>query len=95
MVQSPSAPIAAPRRLAMLTAVALIALTAAGCLKKDGGDITGSIGPTGNSAESWRAYADQWGKRYDEKPGDKTASLNYARARIRLSPALAGPQAPS
>ena len=27
-----------------------------------------------------RAYADDWGKRYDHNPGDKTASINYARA---------------
>lgn len=80
MVLSPSTFAAAPRRLAMLAAVALVALTAGGCLKKDGADITGSVGPAGNSAESWRSYADEWGKRYDEKPGDKTASLNYARA---------------
>ena len=27
-----------------------------------------------------RAYADDWGKRYDGNPGDKVASINYARA---------------
>ena len=27
-----------------------------------------------------RAYADDWGKRYDANPGDKVASINYARA---------------
>jgi Flp pilus assembly protein TadD len=27
-----------------------------------------------------RAYADDWGKRYDRNPGEKVASINYARA---------------
>jgi len=27
-----------------------------------------------------RAYADDWGKRYDGNPGEKVASINYARA---------------
>jgi hypothetical protein len=30
-------------------------------------------------SDQWRAYADEWGKRYDQNPGDKTASINYAR----------------
>lgn len=71
---------AAPRRIALLTAAAMLALATSGCLKKDAGDITGSVSPAGTSDDQWRAYAEEWGKRYDEKPGDKTASLNYARA---------------
>ncbi len=70
-----------PRRLRMLAAVALVALAVTGCMGKGGADVTGSVGPVaGSSEEQWRAYAEEWGKRYDEKPGDKTASLNYARA---------------
>lgn len=68
------------RTLRMVAAVSLIALATAGCLKKDG-DVTGSLAtPASGTPEAWRAYADEWGKRYDAKPGDKTASLNYARA---------------
>ena len=70
-----------------LSAIALIALMAAaaplgGC--RDFGDVTGSIAgtqqalPTGEA--ELRAYADDWGKRYDRNPGEKVASINYARA---------------
>jgi len=48
------------------------------------GDITGSIGSTQAALpandEDLRAYADSWGRRFDANPGDKTASINYARA---------------
>src|SRR5271170_2959170 len=61
--------------------VVLIA-TLGGC--RDMGDITGSIGSTNQalptSDAELRAYADNWGKRYDADPGAKVASLNYARA---------------
>jgi Flp pilus assembly protein TadD len=70
------------RRIALLCAAALIGLSAGGCLRKGAEDVTGSInkGAPGTNPESWRAAADEWGRRYDEKPGDKTVSLNYARA---------------
>jgi Flp pilus assembly protein TadD len=70
------------RRVALLCAVALIGLSTGGCLRKGSSDVTGSITSPGQggSPESWRAAADEWGRRYDEKPGDKTVSLNYARA---------------
>ncbi len=39
------------------------------------------IGSTGApSQEAYRKLAETWGKRYQSNPGDKTASLNYARA---------------
>jgi Flp pilus assembly protein TadD len=49
------------------------------------GDITGSISgrPTAQlpaDPEGLRAYADHWGKVYADKPGEKFASINYARA---------------
>ncbi|HYC24441.1 MAG TPA: tetratricopeptide repeat protein [Roseiarcus sp.] len=53
-----------------------------GCRGSD--DVTGSIGaassglPTGDS--DLRAYADTWAKRYEANPGEKVASMNYARA---------------
>ncbi len=70
------------RRIALLCAVALIGLSAGGCLRKGGEDVTGSINKAslGNNPDAWRAAADEWGRRYDEKPGEKTVSLNYARA---------------
>ena len=30
--------------------------------------------------DQWRAYAADWGKHYEQNPGDKNASINYARA---------------
>jgi len=48
------------------------------------GDVTGSI--TGShqampsDEASLRDYADHWGKVYDKNPGEKVASINYARA---------------
>lgn len=62
-------------RVALL-AVAVLML--AGC-KTIGGpaDVTGSINP---AQEGYRKLAETWGKRYQANPGDKAASLNYARA---------------
>jgi Flp pilus assembly protein TadD len=71
------------RRLALLTSAAVIALSCGGCLRKDLGDITGSLGSTPatpHSETEWRAYADAMGKRYDARPNDKTVVLNYAAA---------------
>jgi Flp pilus assembly protein TadD len=58
------------------------ALPLSGCISAS--DITGSIGgadqalPTSDA--DLRAYADNWGKRYDDHPGEKVASINYAKA---------------
>src|SRR5271163_3678353 len=63
-------------------AVALAAAPLGGC--ETFGDVTGSIGdaqqelPTDEA--SLRVYADRWGKIYDQDPGEKVASINYARA---------------
>jgi len=70
-----------------LGAVALAALLIgagplAGC--RDFGDMTGSIAstrqPLPTDEAALRAYANDWGKRYDSNPGEKVASINYARA---------------
>jgi Flp pilus assembly protein TadD len=81
---SPQARPASPNRLRK-TALALFvgALCAlGGC--RDNGDITGSIDETNQalpkSDADLRAYADDWGKRYDADPGQKLASMNYSRA---------------
>ena len=70
-------------RAAGWLAVALAAAPLGGC--ETFGDVTGSIGgdahqelPTDEA--SLRAYADGWGKIYDQDPGEKVASINYARA---------------
>jgi len=55
-----------------------------GCHGAD--DVTGSIGGSSNAAAlpagdaELRAYADTWAKRYEANPGEKVASMNYARA---------------
>jgi Flp pilus assembly protein TadD len=62
--------------------LALAAAPLAGC--NSFGDITGSIGGASQTLPrdepSLRAYADKWSKIYDQHPGEKVASINYARA---------------
>ena len=62
--------------------LALMSLPLAGC--KDFGDVTGAIAgapqPLPTDEASLRAYAERWGKAYDSNPGEKVASINYARA---------------
>ncbi len=74
-------------RLKPLLSAALLAVTAglsAGCaMRGDSKDVTGSIadqGPLAHSAADWQALAGSWGPRYEKNPGEKTASMNYARA---------------
>jgi Flp pilus assembly protein TadD len=68
-------------RIAALVGALYCLAPLAGC--KDNGDVTGSINasqtlPAGD--EELRAYADTWAKKYDSSPGEKVASINYARA---------------
>ena len=68
-------------RVFMTAVVAAAAATLAGC--HDFGDVTGSIsGSTTPPADETklRAYADDCGKRYERNPGEKVASIEYARA---------------
>lgn len=77
------APRASLRRTVLLAGVVIVALATAGCLGRgDKADITGSISSpaAAKSDDAWRATAEEWGRKYDEKPGDKQASLNYARS---------------
>ena len=61
----------------LVAAVSFILLT--GCKAVTGqSDVTGSTRSA--SQETYRKLAETWGKRYQSNPGDKTASLNYARA---------------
>src|SRR5947209_3599575 len=69
-------------RSAALVVLAAAATSLGGC--EDIVDVTGSIAAPGNtrptSEASLRADADQWGKLYNGDPGEKVASINYARA---------------
>jgi Flp pilus assembly protein TadD len=68
-------------RLAFVASVAASAASLTGC--HDFGDVTGSIPKSGGQPAGdakLRAYADEVGKRYDRNPGEKTASIEYARA---------------
>jgi Flp pilus assembly protein TadD len=68
-------------RALFAAALAAIAAPLAGC--QDFGDVTGSIGgSTGMPTDEakLRAYAENCGKRYESNPGEKTASIEYARA---------------
>jgi Flp pilus assembly protein TadD len=65
----------------LVAAVAAVAAPLAGC--HDFGDVTGSIGQsTAPPADETklRAYAEDCGQRYERNPGEKIASIEYARA---------------
>jgi Flp pilus assembly protein TadD len=68
------------RRLALL-AVAVLALALGGCLRREGGDITGSIARrTASMTEAEKRTAvEQFRGQYEAKQGDKAISLTYAR----------------
>jgi Flp pilus assembly protein TadD len=68
-------------RALFVAALGGVAAPLAGC--HDFGDVTGSIPgstviPTDEAR--LRAYADEAGKRYERNPGEKTVSIEYARA---------------
>ena len=68
-------------RATFAAALAAFAAPLAGC--QDFGDVTGSIPASATQPTDdakLRAYAEDLGKRYDRNPGEKTASIEYARA---------------
>src|SRR5579872_829059 len=73
------------RRVVLAVFLTLLA-PLAGC--RDFDDVTGSVAPSSNSSstalptadDGLRDYSEKWGKRYDESPGEKVASINYAQA---------------
>ena len=91
------------RARSRMTAIALVALAAsaiplAGCEQTlgltDPAAAPEASMPAGDTQV--RAYTESWGKRYDADPGEKTASINYARglrAMTRYSEAAAVMQA--
>ena len=73
----------ARRLLAVSAAVILTAAAGSLAACQNFGDVTGSIGATGKAPASnaqLRAYADAAQKRYERNAGEKTASIDYARA---------------
>jgi Flp pilus assembly protein TadD len=70
------------RKAAALLAASLLAVAAAGC-SKSVPPITGSLASQSSEPQSpdgWASYSEEWGRRFEADPGDKTAALNYARA---------------
>lgn len=66
-----------PARVALAFAVVL---AAGGCVKSASGDLAASVPPSALSDQDWREQAERWGKRFEAQPGEKTASIHYARA---------------
>ncbi|HEX8663112.1 MAG TPA: tetratricopeptide repeat protein [Beijerinckiaceae bacterium] len=60
-----------------LVVAALLALPAAGCLRK-GPEVTGSIAP--GSPDAARQQVQTWGARFEANPADADAGMAYARA---------------
>lgn len=75
-----------PWRVGALALCAALALS--GCNKGALGDITSSIrgAPPAlpRDEASLRAFAEEWGERYDRNPTDKTIAMTYAKALSRL-----------
>jgi Flp pilus assembly protein TadD len=72
-----------PRLIPVLILTAALGAALGGC--REFGDVTASIaGPTQAAPpadrDGLRAYSDHWGQVYASKPGEKYASINYARA---------------
>ena len=68
-------------RALFVAALAAVGAPLAGC--HDFGDVTGSINSSSaqpTDEAKLRAYADEAGRRYDRNPGEKTVSIEYARA---------------
>jgi Flp pilus assembly protein TadD len=75
-------------KAAAVAALALAAAALGGC--ESFGDRTGSVRPAAaaaapSSEEDLRAYAEASRARYERNPGEKTASIDYARALRKLS----------
>lgn len=75
-----TAALAARRRLALACVLLslLPALGACNAKKVEFGDPTGAIAP--RDAAARRQFAEDWGRRYDANPQDKTTAMTYARA---------------
>jgi Flp pilus assembly protein TadD len=69
------------RTLVSAIAVTLLSVSLAGCLRDK--DVAAPADGTG-SQDALRAQADSWSRRYSANPGEKTASLGYARVLTAL-----------
>jgi Flp pilus assembly protein TadD len=78
--RAPQAPQTSFTAWRMLAVVGLVALSTAGCLKRGGPDVTGSLSTSQKvSPDAWRQHVQSWGPRFEANPGDPTAGLQYAR----------------
>ena len=63
-------------------AILLLSIALGGC--REFGDVTASIAGSNSKlpsdSDGLHTYTDHWGKIYGDKPGEKYASINYARA---------------
>jgi Flp pilus assembly protein TadD len=66
-----------PARTIPLASVLVLSLALGGCLSRSNEDLTGSIRSA--SPDALRAQSDELGKRYAQKPGEKSVSLRYAQ----------------
>ena len=70
-----------PSRVTVV-ALAIAAASLGGCVEvaglSSGPSVETAQAPAAGS-DQWRTYTDEWGKRYEQNPGARTASINYAR----------------
>jgi len=76
------------RAALLMTAVAALALS--GCSKGMMADVTGSIRPSADmripsDPAGLRLFAEEWARKYDANPKDRTTGLIYARALMGLN----------
>lgn len=74
----PARPSSSRSRLPIALLLAL-SLPLGGCLSRQNGDVTGSIATPTGSESDLRREAESWGARFERDPGEKTASMTYAR----------------
>jgi Flp pilus assembly protein TadD len=77
-----SSPLRVSLSSSALVLLAAMALSLGGCeeLIETTGSIAAPANPKPTSDANMRAEADELGRRYNSDPGDKSASINYARA---------------
>ena len=81
MFSSRKTPQSRALRTGVLSAVAVLALATAGCLKKGPEEMTGSIAsPSGASPDAARRDVQMLGARFEANPADARAAVQYAQA---------------
>jgi murein DD-endopeptidase MepM/ murein hydrolase activator NlpD/Flp pilus assembly protein TadD len=84
-----------PHKVVLLLSLSLPMMVGA-CTTSGLSDLTASITSPNtvlpSTDEGWRRYTEEWGRRFEANPGDKTSALNYAsglRARTEYAQAVA------